>query len=101
LLDSQKNLSVAFAGASDPTEGPAWTLAACELGYDCTYANPALGHDCVELGMCTGAESIVTQQGLGSPCFGTAYARSQDTVYAIEHGTAIASLTSCLKSLKS
>jgi hypothetical protein len=90
----------ALAGASDPMEGPAWVLAACELGYDCTYANPAVGLGCVELGMCTGAESIVTPQGWGSGWFGTAYARSQDIVYAIEHGNGTRAVDELLEKLE-
>ena len=80
---------VTYIGSTDDAEGPAWTLAACESGYDCSYANPAVGHDCAALGLCAGGESITLnmQQDLG-PIYGRAYARSQEILYALEQGEA-------------
>ena len=78
---------VSYIGSTDPAEGPAWTLAACQSGYDCSYGNPVVGHDCAALGLCSGGESITLnmQQDLG-PIYGRAYARSQEILYALERG---------------
>jgi hypothetical protein len=87
---------VTYIGSTDAAEGPAWALAACERGYDCSYANPAVGHDCAALGLCSGGESISLnmQQDLG-PLYGRAYARSQEILYALEQG-ATSSVTNSL-----
>jgi hypothetical protein len=78
---------VGYLGSKDPIEGPAWALAACSSGLDCSSSNPAFGHDCAALGLCNGGESVESnlQQSLGGR-YGEAYARSQDIAYQLAHG---------------
>jgi hypothetical protein len=92
---------IALVGSEDAVELPAWAFAACESGYDCTYANPAIGKGCISLGLCSGGESITLnmQQDLGL-LYGKAYARSQEIVYALEAGQARAVAEALLAKLK-
>jgi hypothetical protein len=78
---------VGFVGSTEPTEGPAWTIVACESGYDCSYMNPAIGKGCATLGLCSGGESLTgnMQQDLG-PMYGRAYARGQEILEALRRG---------------
>lgn len=75
------------AGSAVRSEWPAWVLAACEAGYDCTYSNPNIGNGCIEAGNCASADTIVLQmqRELGG-VFGESYARSQEILYAFEQG---------------
>ncbi len=69
-------------------QGPAWMMAACTLGYDCTMRNPdILGRGCETSGLCGGATLMdIYQRDLGDTTFASAYAASQDIVYKVEQG---------------
>lgn len=70
---------------SEPTAGLAWQVAACELGYDCSKANPAVGFGCAEDGTCEAGETLldVMQRDLGGVKYAAIYANAQDIQYKI------------------
>jgi len=66
--------------SSDPLRGVAISLAACDLGYDCSANNPGNSFAvCRESGACpTDADyAYYVQQSLGPERFGTAYSEAQ------------------------
>lgn len=78
---------LARTGSSVRSEWPAWILAACEAGYDCTYSNPDVGNGCIEAGNCAAGDTLVLQmQRELRGYFGESYARSQEIRYAFQHG---------------
>ena len=70
---------------ADPTYGYAWQVAACEMGYDCSKQNPAVGFGCTEDGTCDAGETFldVMQRDLGAVKFAEIYASAQDIEYRI------------------
>jgi hypothetical protein len=70
---------------ADPTHGYAWQIAACELGYDCSKANPTLGFGCAADGTCLAGETHldIMQRDLGAAKYAAIYARAQDIKYKI------------------
>ena len=70
---------------ANPTYGYAWQVAACEMGYDCSKANPALGFGCTEDGTCDAGETFlyVMQRDLGAAEYAEIYASAQDIQYRI------------------
>lgn len=73
--------------ARDPSfQGPAWLLAACELGYDCSANNPQLPYvSCDQTGACPTLQDSL-QQSLSGGQYGRVYAASQDIAYKVKHG---------------
>ena len=70
---------------TDPTSGYAWQVAACEMGYDCSKQNPAVGFGCTEDGTCDAGETLldVMQRDLGPAKFAAIYASARDIEYRI------------------
>jgi hypothetical protein len=70
---------------ADPTDGYAWQVAACEMGYDCSKQNPALGFGCTEDGTCDAGETFldIMQRDLGAAKFAEIYATARDIEYRI------------------
>lgn len=64
--------------ASDPVNGFAWQLAACQQGYDCRLDNPVVGYGCVDAGTCGSGMTIADQiqRGLGADKLGAIFARA-------------------------
>jgi hypothetical protein len=71
---------------ADPADGYAWSVAACESGYDCSNANPEVGFGCVERGTCELGSTFldVLQRDLGAGKYATIYAKAQDIQYRIK-----------------
>lgn len=71
--------------AADPQQGYAWTVVACELGYDCTTSNPNWG-GCVEAGTCVAgfSHADTLQRDLGATKYAQIYAQAQDIRYKLE-----------------
>jgi hypothetical protein len=72
----------------DPSQGEAWLLAACGLGYDCSQTNPSLRHACVESRTCDGstlADEI--RRSANAADFAAAYAAAQDIAYNVRQGS--------------
>jgi hypothetical protein len=70
----------------DTVPGYAVALAACDLGYDCSTANPeSLEHECAQDGRCPPGQDFPTllQQGMGPEQYAELYARSQQVVLAV------------------
>jgi hypothetical protein len=65
--------------------GLAWWAAACQLGYDCSNANPDIGRGCVEAGTCDAGSTIldVLQRDLGPAKYAAVYAAGQDIAYKV------------------
>jgi hypothetical protein len=65
--------------SSDPLQGFAVSIAACDLGYDCTVDNPAIGNGCVAQGTCPPGMnySDVIKKAVGVDGYSQAYARAQ------------------------
>lgn len=75
--------------ASDRTfQGPAWLVAACQLGYDCSNANPEIGQGCAEAGTCSAALTLadIFQRDLGAQEYARIYAAGQDIAYKVTQG---------------
>jgi hypothetical protein len=74
--------------SNDPLQGFAISIAACNLGYDCTTANVALFRDCAALGTCaTGMHyADIIKQAVGDDGYVQAYARAQQIQEAIVRG---------------
>jgi hypothetical protein len=73
----------------DTVPGYAVALAACDLGYDCSTANPeSLEHECAQNGSCPPGEDFPTllQQGMTPEQYAALYARSQEVVLAVRAG---------------
>jgi hypothetical protein len=74
---------------SDTMPGFAVALAACDLGRDCTAANPDSGfYDCAQSGRCPPGSDFPTmlQQGMGPEKYAQLYARSQQVVLSARAG---------------
>jgi hypothetical protein len=72
--------------STDTMRGYSVALAACDLGYDCTAANPeSLDHTCAQSGACPPGKSLSTelQQAMGPEQYAKLYARSQQVVEAV------------------
>jgi len=69
-------------------QGPAWLMAACQLGYDCSAPNPELGRACLDAGTCIAGLTLadVFQRDLGARQFAKVYAASQDIVFKVNEG---------------
>jgi len=78
--------------SSDPLQGFALSIAACNLGYDCTASNPELFRGCAAQGQCppgiTYADVIRT--AVGNEGYAQAYARAQQIQDAIARDDSIA-----------
>ena len=73
----------------DPQRGFAWLIAACELGYDCSMTNPALGSGsaCAQSGTCDGTTLIDGfRRGASAAEFAKTYAAAQDIAYNVRQG---------------
>jgi hypothetical protein len=70
---------------ADPDSGYAWLVAACESGYDCSYANPDVGSGCVNAGTCVPGFTLLDtmQRDLGATQYAAIYAEAQDIQYRI------------------
>jgi hypothetical protein len=69
--------------SSDPVRGVAISLAACDLGYDCSAKNPDnVFSVCVDSGACPADADYAyyMQQSLGPAAFGKAYQQAQTIV---------------------
>lgn len=74
--------------SSDPLRGVAISLAACELGYDCSSKNPAnVFAVCAVSGACPPDADFAyyMQQSLGAEAYATAYANAQTLKDLIVH----------------
>jgi hypothetical protein len=71
--------------SNDPLQGFAVSIAACNLGYDCTTTNVALFNDCAALGTCaTGMNyADIIKLTIGDDGYAQAYARAQQIQEAI------------------
>jgi hypothetical protein len=71
---------------ADPADGYAWSIAACESGYDCSNTNPDVGFGCVARGTCERGSTYldVLQRDLGAGRYATIYAKAQDIQYKIK-----------------
>jgi hypothetical protein len=69
----------------DLDDGYAWIVAACELGYDCSTSNPALGSGCVDLGTCVQGTTLLDsmQRDFTPAKYAAIYANAQDIQYKI------------------
>jgi hypothetical protein len=69
-------------------QGPAWIMAACSAGYDCSSDNPDIGFGCAQFGTCNAGFTIpdVLQRDLPPREHAAAFAASQDILYRIEAG---------------
>jgi hypothetical protein len=65
-------------------QGPAWLMAACELGYDCTAENPEFRLlNCDYQSTCPTLQDILVRDFRAK--YGEIYAASQDIVYKIRN----------------
>jgi hypothetical protein len=76
--------------SSDPTQGFALSLAACDTGYDCSADNPAnpMFNGCKAAGTCpsiTDYADLVTQ-AIGPDGYAKAYARAQELENDLDRG---------------
>lgn len=73
---------------ADPKQGAAWLVAACEMGYDCSNANPSWASGCIEDGTCAAGETRLTemQRDFGAAKYAEIYAKAQDIQYKIRAG---------------
>jgi hypothetical protein len=75
--------------SNDTLRGLAVALAACDLGRDCTAANPESGfYECAQSGRCPPGLDFPTmlQQGMGQEQYAQVYARSQQVVLSARAG---------------
>jgi hypothetical protein len=74
--------------SSDPLQGFAVSIAACNLGYDCTANNAELFHDCAVQGACPQGinYSDVIKKVVGVAGYAQAYARAQQLEDAMARG---------------
>jgi hypothetical protein len=65
--------------------GLAWWAAACQSGYDCSNANPDIGHGCGDAGTCEPGSTILDtlQRDLGPAKYAAIYAAGQDILYKV------------------
>jgi hypothetical protein len=78
-----------FGYLSDPLNGPALALAACDLGSDCSANNPESYLFYCRLSAACPADygyADLLQQNLGAEEFGQIYARAQEIKQALEAG---------------
>jgi hypothetical protein len=74
---------------TDPMPGYAVALAACDLGRDCTAANPQSEfYACAQQGLCPGREDFPTilQRDMSTEQYAKLYARSQQIVLDMRAG---------------
>ena len=75
---------------SSPDQGIVFRLAACELGYDCSAASPAIDSmlGCATSGTCPSNADIrdAVKQGIGAEAYAASYARAQQLAYAVRSG---------------
>lgn len=73
---------------SNPLQGFAVSIAACDLGYDCTANNAELFGGCAAEGMCPPGTSYsdVIKKAVGEDGYAKAYAIAQQLEYAITRG---------------
>jgi hypothetical protein len=71
--------------ARDTTQGAAWLVAACAAGYDCSYANPAVGQGCADRGICD-ARAMVTDDLRRDGRFAEIEAAGRDILARVEQG---------------
>jgi hypothetical protein len=78
--------------SSDPLQGFAVSIAACDLGYDCTANNTELFGDCAAQGACPPGinYSDVIKKVAGDTGYAQAYALAQQLEDAMNRGDAIA-----------
>jgi len=76
-----------FARNAD-VQGPAWLLAACSAGYDCSVTNTNVGFGCAQAGECDAGRTIANdlELSLAPAKYAAAYAAGQDILYKIETG---------------
>ena len=76
----------------DPIQGYAFSIAACDLGYDCSAGNSddAFFAHCVALGNCQAGAvfSDVVTQAIGVEGYARAYDRAQQIERALSEGDA-------------
>jgi hypothetical protein len=74
--------------SSDPLQGFAVSIAACDLGYDCTASNAELFHGCVTQGTCPPGISYsdIVKKAVGADGYVQAYARAQQIEEAMARG---------------
>jgi hypothetical protein len=65
--------------SSDPLQGFALSIAACNLGYDCSANNDELFHGCAARGQCPPGMSYadIVRKAIGDEGYAQAYARAQ------------------------
>lgn len=65
--------------SSDPLQGFALSIAACNLGYDCSANNAELFHGCATEGQCPPGMSYadIIRKAAGDEGYAQAYARAQ------------------------
>jgi hypothetical protein len=66
-------------------QAPAWFLAACSAGYDCSLTNLNVGFGCVQAGECEAGLAVTDQlqRSLSPAKYAAAYAASQEILYKI------------------
>jgi hypothetical protein len=74
--------------SSDPIQGFAVSMAACEFGYDCTVHNSELFGECLNNGTCSAGThySDLIKQTVGDNGYARVYARAQQLEDAIRRG---------------
>jgi hypothetical protein len=73
---------------NDPIDGLAVTIAACDLGYDCSTGNEAIFGACGASDNCTAGLTYadVVTQGIGADGYAKVYARAQQIEDAVARG---------------
>jgi hypothetical protein len=81
-------LGIRLEHANDPIDGLAVTIAACDLGYDCSAGNEAIFGACIASDNCTAGLTYadVVTQGIGADAYAKAYARAQRLEDAVARG---------------
>lgn len=74
--------------SKDPLQGFAVSLAACDLGYDCSSNNEDLFQGCVSQGTCAAGSSYadLVKSAVGEDGYAKAYARAQQLENAMQRG---------------
>jgi hypothetical protein len=74
--------------SNDPLQGFALSIAACNLGYDCTTTNAVLFNDCAALNTCAAGMNYadIIKQAVGENGYAQAYARAQQIQEAMARG---------------
>jgi hypothetical protein len=69
----------------NPDGGFAWWAAVCQMGYDCSNANPDIGYGCVDAGTCDAGQTLLDtlQRDLGPQKYAAIYAAGQDILYKV------------------